>query len=125
LRAEIRTEALPENGLSQRDGLEISNASDTKSNVLSIQVRQRDFPQPAMITLAALTALDDPFGDDLCEWLCTVGKIEFPQSVLESRCHGLNRFIVQGGALQHPIDRHPCPPAKNRCQGATLPQFKP
>jgi hypothetical protein len=87
--------------------MQISNASDTKSNVLGIQVRQRDFPQPARITLAVPTALDDPFGDDLCEWLCTVGKTEFSQSVFESRFHGPNRFIVQGGALQHPIDRHP------------------
>jgi hypothetical protein len=72
----------------QRDGREISNASDTKSNILSIQARQPDFPQPARITLA-VTALDDPFGDDLCEWVCTVGNTEFSQSVLESRCHGL------------------------------------
>jgi hypothetical protein len=92
--------------------MEISDASDAKSNVLSIQVHQRDFPQPARITLAMLTALDDPLGDDLCEWLCTVGKTEFSQSVLESRCHGSNRFIVQGGALQHLIDRHPAPPQK-------------
>jgi hypothetical protein len=92
--------------------MEISNASDTKSNVLSIQVRQPDFPQPARITLPVLTALDYPSGDDLCEWVCTVGKTQFSQSVLESRCHGANRFIVQGGTLQHPIDRHPAPPQR-------------
>jgi hypothetical protein len=105
----------------QRDGMEISNASDTKSNVPSIQVRQPDFPQPARITLAVLTALDDPFGDDLCEWVCTVGKTEFSQSALESRRHGLNCFIIQGGALQHPIDRHPAPPQSVDGQEATLP----
>jgi hypothetical protein len=47
----------------------------------------------------------DPSGDDLCEWVFTVGKTQFSQSVLESRCHGANHFIVQGGALQNPIDR--------------------